>query len=63
MEKPLFLGCEDFSNLSFLLRFMHVKITFMMTNMSMDMMLQLLCENFKHANFTKNHYEAKKVLV
>ena len=52
MEKPLFSGCEDFSILSFLLKIMHVKVICKITNM-VDMMLQLLCEAFKHANFLK----------
>ena len=58
MEKPLFFECKDFSILSI----MHVKVTCKMTNMSMDMMFQLLCEAFKHVNFPKNHYEANKYL-
>ena len=62
MEKPLFTGCEDFSVLSFLLRMMHVKVSCKMTNMAMDMMLQLLNEAFKSTNFPKNHYEAKQYL-
>ena len=63
MEKPLFPRCEDFSVLSFLLRLMHVKVSCKMTNMVMDMMLQLLNEAFKSVNFPKNHYETKKISV
>ena len=62
MEKPLFPRCEDFLVLSFILRMMHVKASCKMANMIMDMMLQLLNEAFKYANFPKNHYEAKQYL-
>ena len=62
MEKTLFSGCEDFLVLSFLLRMMHVKVTCKMSNIAMDMMLQLLNEAFKMAILPKNHYEAKKYL-
>ena len=62
MEKSLFLGCEDFSVLNFLLRMMHVKVTCKISNIAMDMMLQLLNEAFKMEILPKNHYEAKQYL-
>ena len=37
-----------------------MKVTCKMSNIAMDMMLQLLNEAFKMAIFPKNHYEAKK---
>ena len=62
MEKPLFTRCEEFLILRFLLRMMHVKVSCKMTNMTIDMMLQLLNEAFKSVNSLKNHYEEKKYL-
>ncbi|KAK1427929.1 hypothetical protein QVD17_16681 [Tagetes erecta] len=62
MEKPLYVGCGEFSVLGFLLELMNVKVTCKMTNVSMDMILNLLSRAFKDANFPKNHYEAKKYL-
>ncbi|KAK9048338.1 hypothetical protein SSX86_032699, partial [Deinandra increscens subsp. villosa] len=62
MEKPLYPGCEEFSVLGFLLELMNVKVTCKMTNVSMDMILNLFSRAFKDANLPKNHYEAKKYL-
>ncbi|KAK9053298.1 hypothetical protein SSX86_029931 [Deinandra increscens subsp. villosa] len=62
MEKPLYPGCEDFSGLGFLLELMNVKVTCKMTNVSMDMILNLFSRAFKDANLPKNNYEAKKYL-
>ncbi|KAK9048019.1 hypothetical protein SSX86_033019 [Deinandra increscens subsp. villosa] len=62
MEKPLYPGCEEFSVLGFLLELMNVKVTCKMTNVSMDMILNLFSRAYKDANFPKNHYEAKKYL-
>ncbi|KAJ0865961.1 putative Transposase-associated domain-containing protein [Helianthus annuus] len=62
MEKPLYPGCDEFSVLGFLLELMNVKVTCKMTNVSMDMILNLFSRAFKDANLPKNHYEAKKYL-
>nr|XP_043639223.1 uncharacterized protein LOC122610292 [Erigeron canadensis] len=61
MEKPLYPECE-FSVLGFLLELMNVKVTCNMTNVAMDMILDLFSRAFKDANFPKNHYQAKKYL-
>ncbi|XP_076910615.1 uncharacterized protein LOC143568318 [Bidens hawaiensis] len=62
MEKPLYPGCEEFSVLGFLLELMNVKLTYKMTNVSMDMILNLFSRGYKDANLPRNHYEAKKYL-
>ncbi|KAJ0703729.1 putative Transposase-associated domain-containing protein [Helianthus annuus] len=62
MMKPLYPGCDEFSVLGFLLELMNVKVTCKMTNVSMDMILNLFSRAFKDANLSKNHYEAKKYL-
>uniref|UniRef100_A0A251RXL6 Putative transposase-associated domain-containing protein n=1 Tax=Helianthus annuus TaxID=4232 RepID=A0A251RXL6_HELAN len=62
MEKPLYPGCDEFSVLGFLLELMNVKVTCKMTNVSMDMILNLFSRALKDANLPKNHYEAKKYL-
>ncbi|KAJ0845268.1 putative Transposase-associated domain-containing protein [Helianthus annuus] len=62
MMKPLYPGCDEFSVLGFLLELMNVKVTCKMTNVSMDMILNLFSRAFKDANLPKNHYEAKKYL-
>ncbi|KAD4585782.1 hypothetical protein E3N88_23383 [Mikania micrantha] len=62
MEKPLYPGCDEFSILGFLLELMNVKVTCKMTNVAMDMILNLFSHAFKDANLPKNHYEAKKYL-
>ncbi|XP_076895544.1 uncharacterized protein LOC143548193 [Bidens hawaiensis] len=58
VEKPLYPGCDEFSVLGFLLELMNVKVTRKMTNVSMDMILNLFSRAFKDANLPKNH-EAK----
>ncbi|KAJ0494170.1 putative Transposase-associated domain-containing protein [Helianthus annuus] len=49
MEKPLYPGCDKFSVLGFLLELMNVKVTCKMTNVSMDMILNLFSRAFKDA--------------
>ena len=39
-----------------------MKVTCKMSNIAMDMMLQLLNETFKMAILPKNHYETKKYM-
>ncbi|MFS7913384.1 hypothetical protein Hanom_Chr02g00141211 [Helianthus anomalus] len=62
MMKPLYPGCDEFSVLGFLLELMNDKVTCKMTNVSMDMILNLFSRAFKDANLPKNHYEAKNYL-
>nr|XP_043639273.1 uncharacterized protein LOC122610343 [Erigeron canadensis] len=62
MEKPLYPECDEFAVLGFLLELMNVKISCKMTNVAMDMILDLFSRAFKEANFPKNHYQAKKYL-
>ena len=62
IEKSLFTGCEDFPVLSFLLRTMHVMVTYKITNMTTDMLLQLLNEAFKFVNFLESYYEGEKYM-
>lgn len=62
MEKPLYPGCVEFSVLGFLLELMNVKVTCKMTNVAMDMILNLFSRAYKEVNLPKNYHEAKKYL-
>lgn len=62
-DKPLYPGCEKFSNLSFVVKLMHIKCINGWSNKSLNMLLELLTEVFPMCdNLPKSYYEAKKIV-
>ena len=60
-EKELFLGCEKFSKLEFIVHLLHIKCLCGWSDKSLTMILELLKKAFDFDDtFPKNAYEAKK---
>ncbi|XP_059650231.1 uncharacterized protein LOC132295991 [Cornus florida] len=63
MERELYPGCKNFSKLSFLIQFFHVKVLNGWTNKSFDMVLQLFNKAREdNEPLPKSHYEARKIM-
>jgi len=60
-KKELFLGCEKFSKLEFIVHLLHIKCLCGWSDKSLTMILELLKKAFDFDDtFPKNAYEAKK---
>ena len=57
-EKELYPGCK-ISNLSFIIKLMHIKVLNCSNNKSIDMLLKLLIKSFPQINIPKSHSETK----
>ncbi|KAI9076769.1 hypothetical protein K1719_041284 [Acacia pycnantha] len=62
-EQPLYGGCQKYSKLSFIVKLYHIKCLCGMTDKSMNMILELLCDAFEHAKIPSSFYEAKKTIT
>ena len=49
-EQPLYDGCAEYSNLSFLVKLYHIKVLCRVSDKVMTMIIELLHDAFKHAN-------------
>ncbi|KAG8379629.1 hypothetical protein BUALT_Bualt07G0108800 [Buddleja alternifolia] len=62
-EQELYPGCSEFSNLSFIVHLLHLKVYNKWSNKSFDMMLKLLKKALPNGEtLPKSYYDAKKVL-
>lgn len=63
IKKELYLGCQSFSALNFVVKLMHLKVLNKWSNKSSDMLLKLLKEAFsEETNLSRSHYEMKTKL-
>ena len=62
-HKALYPGCNKFSELTFLVKLMHIKMLNRWSNKSFDMLLKLLLDAFPNGtSIPKSHYDVKKML-
>ncbi|CAN1215361.1 hypothetical protein LINPERPRIM_LOCUS184 [Linum perenne] len=62
-QKPLYPGCEKYSNLSFLIKLMHIKCLNGWSNSSFTMVLDMIKGAFPMADFLPTtYYGAKKII-
>ena len=62
-EQELYPGCKKFSKLSFLVKLLHLKMMYRMSNKCFDMLLEILKDVFPMCDsFPKSYYESKKVI-
>uniref|UniRef100_A0A2N9GFA6 Transposase-associated domain-containing protein n=1 Tax=Fagus sylvatica TaxID=28930 RepID=A0A2N9GFA6_FAGSY len=62
-EKPLYEGCEKYSNLAFIVKLMHIKCINCWSNNSFNMLLELLKDAFPMCEtLPTSNYGAKKII-
>ncbi|ESR64861.1 hypothetical protein CICLE_v10010473mg, partial [Citrus x clementina] len=63
VEQPLYPNCEKYSNLSFVVKLMHIKCINGWSNKSFNMLLELLKDVFPMCKtMPTSNYKAKKIV-
>ncbi|KAI9116872.1 hypothetical protein K1719_012238 [Acacia pycnantha] len=61
-DRPLYQGCQKYSNLPFLIKLYYIKCLCGITDKAMSILLELLRDAFPDEDISTTFYEAKKVI-